>query len=227
MRALTRLEQALQQLLESPAAKLGKRRIHPVDLAVLLNRALEQGAMVGTARSYAPDRFTVRLHPSDLEPLAGIRERIEEELTLYVSTVAHERGLSFARRPQVQLVPEAGRPPGLPSVETGFAEAPVAEREPSEARPPSLRLRLPGGPGIPVERLPFAIGRALDNDLVLEDTRVSRHHARLHLLHGQVCVEDLGSSHGTRLNGEPVKVARLEPGDVLSLGGLEILVEAV
>jgi pSer/pThr/pTyr-binding forkhead associated (FHA) protein len=48
------------------------------------------------------------------------------------------------------------------------------------------------------------IGRAKDCDIVLPSENVSRRHATLFVVSGQVFLEDNGSANGTFLNGEPV-----------------------
>ncbi|MER6283353.1 ABC transporter ATP-binding protein/permease [Streptomyces sviceus] len=63
------------------------------------------------------------------------------------------------------------------------------------------------------------IGRADDNDLVIDDLVVSRHHAELRALpDGSYDIADLGSHNGTYLNGRPVTSARLGPGDIVGIG---------
>src|SRR5512136_1657190 len=73
---------------------------------------------------------------------------------------------------------------------------------------------------------PFAqstlnIGRASDNDIVLEDPLVSGHHLRIELAgEGKATVTDLGSTNGVQLNGQPVWPKTPTPlrfGDVLDL----------
>lgn len=54
------------------------------------------------------------------------------------------------------------------------------------------------------EREECVIGRGHDCDFVLDAEALSRHHARLTKVAGGWAVADLGSSHGTRVNGEPV-----------------------
>lgn len=62
------------------------------------------------------------------------------------------------------------------------------------------------------------IGRAMHNDIILNDARVSRLHARLEFSPSGCRLTDLGSSNGTLLNGKAVKEAILQPGDQILLG---------
>ncbi|WP_328429871.1 ABC transporter ATP-binding protein/permease [Streptomyces sp. NBC_00443] len=63
------------------------------------------------------------------------------------------------------------------------------------------------------------IGRAADNDLVIDDLVVSRHHAELHALpDGTYEIADLGSHNRTYLNGAPVTTAPIGPGDIVGIG---------
>ncbi|KKD06785.1 FHA domain-containing protein [Streptomyces sp. WM6386] len=63
------------------------------------------------------------------------------------------------------------------------------------------------------------IGRAADNDLVIDDLVVSRRHAELRAHpDGTYEIVDLGSHNGTYLNGGPVTRAQLGPGDVVGIG---------
>jgi len=64
----------------------------------------------------------------------------------------------------------------------------------------------------------FTIGRDKSNNLVIEDSRVSRSHARVEYTPTQCEYIDLGSSCGSKLNGKPVLRAKLRPGDVIELG---------
>ena len=69
------------------------------------------------------------------------------------------------------------------------------------------------------------VGRG-SGDVALEDPSVSRRHALFRPVGGLVEVEDLGSSNGTRVNGERiVAVTRLQPGDIVEVGDTSIEVE--
>lgn len=60
----------------------------------------------------------------------------------------------------------------------------------------------------------LAIGRAPDNDVCLPDRIVSQHHARVGATaDGAIVIEDLGSTNGTFVNGEPITRRTLHDGD--------------
>jgi pSer/pThr/pTyr-binding forkhead associated (FHA) protein len=73
-----------------------------------------------------------------------------------------------------------------------------------------------------VLRSPARVGRLPDNDIVLNDKRVSRHHAQVVNRGNRWVLRDTGSTNGTAVNGKIVEEAVLKPGDTISLGGLEV-----
>lgn len=64
----------------------------------------------------------------------------------------------------------------------------------------------------------FTIGRVAGCDLVIDDGKASRRHARLVVAGGVVEIEDLGSSNGTLLNDKPVQKRMLRDGDEVKIG---------
>jgi pSer/pThr/pTyr-binding forkhead associated (FHA) protein len=71
------------------------------------------------------------------------------------------------------------------------------------------------------------IGRDPGTEVPLaEDTTVSRRHARIRASDGGYCLEDLGSSNGTFVNGGRVTEAPLRPGDEVSIGGTRFRFES-
>jgi DNA-binding NtrC family response regulator len=71
----------------------------------------------------------------------------------------------------------------------------------------------------------LTVGRSAEADVVVDDSRVSRLHARLTNRGGTLVVEDLESRNGTRVNGHPVTSARpAARGDVIVVGPLEVIV---
>lgn len=72
----------------------------------------------------------------------------------------------------------------------------------------------------------YAIGRGKDNDLVLHDEGISRHHCRIVKTAAGWAVEDLGSVNGIRLNGRRVEGSEvLGAGDIIAICEQELRVE--
>ena len=111
------------------------------------------------------------------------------------------------------------------SVRDSFRPRPPAVPPPVVPVGPPADLFFPpavGGTGIR-----YIIGRDSRCDLLIEDTSVSRWHARLERAVGRWILTDLGSTNGTRLNGwrvhHPVPV---QPGDQVSFGSARFVVRA-
>ncbi|MBK8257052.1 MAG: sigma 54-interacting transcriptional regulator [Polyangiaceae bacterium] len=68
----------------------------------------------------------------------------------------------------------------------------------------------------------IVVGREPPSDLVIADSSLSRTHARFRLEDGQIFVEDLGSTNGTRLGGRRVEQEVIKPGQVVTLGAVTI-----
>ncbi|MFD8292168.1 FHA domain-containing protein [Streptomyces lavendulae] len=65
------------------------------------------------------------------------------------------------------------------------------------------------------------IGRALENELVVSDLQVSRHHAEFRSTGGRFEIHDLGSHNGTYVNGQPLPKSGstlLGPNDIVGVG---------
>ena len=112
-------------------------------------------------------------------------------------------------------------------IETGHSDTMVFAVPRPTAPAARLRIMAPDGD----ERMcefdgtGLTIGRSADNDLVLGDSRVSRHHARISGRRGTLVYADLSSTNGSRVNGVPVGELVLGVGDRIELGDTVIIVE--
>jgi Protein of unknown function (DUF3662)/FHA domain len=70
------------------------------------------------------------------------------------------------------------------------------------------------------------LGRGRDADFHLEDPNVSRRHTVVYWEGGRMYVKDLGSTNGTFVNGRPVTAGPVRDGDIITIGGSEIIVKA-
>lgn len=84
---------------------------------------------------------------------------------------------------------------------------------------PSPSLQFADGSVISLTEEIGTLGRRTDNTYVIADPRVSRVHAEIRREAGAVIITDLGSSGGTRRNGEVIAGPRmLDTGDTISFG---------
>ncbi len=81
------------------------------------------------------------------------------------------------------------------------------------------RLRLPDGRTVPIPKGGMTIGRMTDNDLVLDDPKVSRYHAHIWSSRAGLLIRDLHSANGVYLNERQIdNGAVLGDGDALRIG---------
>jgi pSer/pThr/pTyr-binding forkhead associated (FHA) protein len=71
---------------------------------------------------------------------------------------------------------------------------------------------------IMLDRFPIELGRGENSGVRLDDRWLSRRHCELNEIEGEVHVRDLGSRHGTFVNGKQVVEATIRTGDVLCIG---------
>ncbi|MGD0443820.1 MAG: SpoIIE family protein phosphatase [Edaphobacter sp.] len=75
---------------------------------------------------------------------------------------------------------------------------------------------------VPVDSLPFTIGRQADSNLYLANAQISRRHAVIHQDAEGFFLEDLGSRHGTLVNDARANTVRLNSGDRIGLGASDV-----
>lgn len=90
------------------------------------------------------------------------------------------------------------------------------------ASPPDEATIIPLVPRNPEQRTEMRIGRARNNDIVLDDANVSKLHAWLGIERGGYRLKDADAANGTRVNDESIQTrqsALLRDGDIIVFGG--------
>ncbi len=73
----------------------------------------------------------------------------------------------------------------------------------------------------PITRTIWRIGRGKDNELMLDDSSISRRHAEIHRnVHGSFDIIDMNSMNGVYINGEKIGKAMLQEGDEIEIGDI-------
>jgi hypothetical protein len=254
MPPLAAIERFFERLFERPTARLFRTRVQPVQIQRRIERAMETGRRPSADRTLVPNRFIVHLHPDELAGFDGVAEGLVSGLADEALSFARAHHYALADRPQVDLVADpvvahadirvearfaaptraerATAPEG--SADEGEQESPVDPTATAvftvpQAQFPRAVLQVTDPDGRSREMVVAAsgltIGRADDNDLVARDVRVSRHHGRIVGRRGTLVYVDLGSTNGSKVNGEPVAEVVLGVGDRLDVGDTTLVLE--
>ena len=228
---LARLEERLQALVEGSAALLFPSREKPPDLAALLVEAMRDGVRSDDGRApEAPNLYTIHLHPTEAAVLTE-NPALVQSLTETLQESAIEEGWVFPTSPAIRVQKDPQIPHGEARVtalnsQEGLGETsdlPVDDSPADVKLPENAFLIVNGTHTYPLDASLINIGRRSDNELTIDDARVSRVHAQLRAIRGRFVIFDLDSTGGTFLNGERINRAVLYPGDVVSLAGVPLV----
>ena len=206
---LQQFEQRLEQLVEGVFGRVSRGGLQPVELGRRLTREMDLERRVGIRGLIAPNHFTVRLAPRDLERFEPFADGLVRELAEGAREHARSEQYHFLGAVEVVLEADPGLAPGT------FRVAAETRAEAGQLTP---TLVLPDGRRVAVDRDPFVIGRLPECAVVLQDPNVSRRHAEIRLRQDAVVLVDLDSTNGTLVNGSPVQESPLVDGDEVTVG---------
>jgi len=243
---MERVEAFVSRIIEGWSARLFGAKLQPVQLAKRLIRAMEAHQTISLSKTFVPNSYVVSLGPSDFAQFEQFRRSLERDLAETLLGAARERSFTLLAYPSVEIERDEDMAPGdirvscalvdmsgeevepdaktLGSVESGHTM--VLDREAllkDRPRAPKASLEQRDASPVGLGPNPVLIGRDPQNDVVLDDRRVSRKHAEIRLRLGRYTLYDLQSTNGTYVNGRRVAEKVLENGDKVSIGGLEIV----
>jgi hypothetical protein len=246
MGIFARLETFFERLFEAPAGRLGAS-LQPVSLEKRIERAMDTSRSYRDDGVIVPNEYTLHLHPADFEGFASYRGSLEDDLAHRVLSRARHERYTLVARPRVRIMADPSVPrrdvrvaanviddegsrmrddrPVPASPDTVVFSRPGADPPPPDsAQRAYLLVRTDGAPPVQFELGGplISIGRASDNDVIVDDALVSRHHCQLKLQHGAYGFADLGSRNGSFVNGHQVNEIALGPGDMIRIGTTEI-----
>ncbi|MCX7622989.1 MAG: DUF3662 and FHA domain-containing protein [Thermomicrobium sp.] len=236
LQRLQQFEDFVEQLMEGAVGRIFRTTVQPAEIARRLERAMEAQQLATPEGPIVPNDFLVRLHPEDFVQFADFADSLSIQLEEWLLDIAEERDYGFVDQVRVRLIGDPAVPRRQIVVDAKIAELPAEDFGARQlwqrtevyrvlqdtGNVPRAFLRVSEGPmageTFLIRKRITTIGRALDNDIVLEALDVSRRHARIEYDAGQFRVVDQGSTNGTFVNGVRVEQAPLRSGDRLTLG---------
>lgn len=209
MGILDEFEKGLERVVNGAFAKTFKSGLQPLEVTAALRRELDtKAAVVARDRILAPNRFVVRLAPSDFERMSGLGPALIDEFTRLVQQHATTQRYTFAGGIDIRLQRDERLTDGVVRIDSENVKGEVVWA-------PVLDI---GGTRHPLRRGRTVIGRGSDADITVDDTGTSRKHVEILWDGRRAQVTDIGSTNGSRLNGAPVTTAVLEPDSVIEIG---------
>jgi hypothetical protein len=242
---VARFESFVERFMERTLTRTPHAQLQPIEIAKRLARVMESDQVVSTLGVRVPNIYDVELSPIDFDQFKPVQSTVTRDLETHLARVARERLFHPASAPIVRLHRNTDLRPGEIAVRAHMEDiGPVSNgRSVEEEQPAFERTRAmpaisaPGpvaprhhasklvvaGQAFRLEGSPVSLGRSGDNDIALDDRRISRHHATLELASGRWTLTDLGSTNGTAVNGRLIKQTPLHNGDRISFGGFEAI----
>jgi hypothetical protein len=214
---LQRFEERLERMVEGTLAKPFRSNLQPIEIGRRLTREMDLHRRVSVHGIIAPNTFTVTLAPPDVDRFANFIDALSRELADAAREHARIEGYDFVGPVDVQIYEgsklKAGRFVVDAQMVDGAPEGTYAD------------LVLPDGSRVEIGDHPVVMGRMPECDVVLADPNVSRRHAEVRRAGDAIVVTDLGSTNGTRVNGEPVRERALASGDEITVGSSTVVFE--
>ena len=214
MGILDQFEKGLERVVNGAFAKTFKSGLQPLEVTAALRRELDtKAAVVSRERILVPNKFRVRLSPSDFERMSGLGPALIDEFTQLVQQHATAQRYAFAGGIDIALERDPGLSAGIVRIDSENVKGAVTWA-------PVLDI---GGKRYPLTRSRTVIGRGSDADITLDDSGTSRQHIEILWDGKRAQVSDLGSTNGSKLNGEKVTKALLQPDAVIEIGRTRIV----
>ena len=214
MGILDNFEKGLERVVNGAFAKTFKSGLQPLEVTAALRRELDtKAAVVSRDRILVPNKFVVRLAPTDYERMTGLGPALIDEFMQLVQQHATAQHYSFAGGLSIKLHQDTGLSAGIVRIDSENVKGEVAWS-------PVLDI---GGKRYPLSKSRTVIGRGSDADITIDDTGTSRKHVEILWDGKRGQVNDLGSTNGSKLNGQPLNKAPLPPDSIIEIGRTRII----
>jgi hypothetical protein len=209
-------ERRLGGLVEGLFSKAFRSGVQPVEIAKRIMREMETGKSVGVSEVWAPNHFALSLSQEDAARYEQAEDAIVSELRRVIRETAAEHGWGLVGPPDVTFAVD-------PDLKRGdlvcVATLVQGEDEGRAGARAVVVIHEDGGERtVALSADSVTIGRLAECDVVLTDKGASRKHAQLKQRNGTWTVTDLGSTNGTRLNGQTIQSRELSDGDKITIG---------
>lgn len=209
MGILDSVERGLERAVNGAFARTFRSGVQPVEIASALKRELDIGAViVDRDRVLAPNRFVVRVSEKDADRLHQLGATLEQELRGVIVKHAKRQSYQLLGEPDVEIRRDSSITVGVLQVDASRVEGAVDWVAAVDV----------DGTRHELARGTTTVGRGSDCGIRITDNAASRRHLELIWDGAAGIARDLGSTNGSKINGQRFREAALSPGTIITIG---------
>jgi hypothetical protein len=180
---------------------------------------------------HAPDQYILFLNSDILQSLGENLSEVSESCKKGLEEIAKQHDYTLADSLTVTFEADPNLKGWEIRSEASYQSEKLEETQRFEQEALRNQPQLPKGAFLIVDgdrhftltQAVINIGRRDENQLVIDNPRISRTHAQLRVREGRYILLDVGSKAGTQVNGHRVKQHILRPGDVITIADVELV----
>jgi hypothetical protein len=232
---LDAIERTLSSTLERGPLRIFQARLEPVHVVRHLERLLDRHSLVTDDGVIVPHEMVVRLSPDDESRLMSAGSNVPADIAARLQRSMRTHGRRVLGPISVHIEADSAVPVGQMRAEVTRSDPPemdadvplaATSRIPIVLRTaPGVRITMPDGDVVSFAKDVISIGRSAENDIVIPDSQVSRHHAELRVNAASLELRDLESTNGTWVQGARIKSIPLTCPARVRIGGAEIQID--
>ena len=215
---LENFEKGLERIVTGAFSKTFKSDLQPIEIASAIRSEMDaKASIVSRDRILAPNTFVVRLSAADFARMRALGNNLVSELTDLTQKHAVKQGFQFGAALDIKLIEDGGLALGQVTVSstTEAIEVTWAPALDYDGR----RYLLTG--------TRTSVGRDTAADIQIDDSGLSRKHFEVIWDGSKAGVRDLGSTNGTKLNGQTISESPLQNDAVITAGRSDFIFRVV
>lgn len=217
MGILDSFERGLERAVNGAFARTFRSGLQPVEITAAIRTEIDTHAHpVARDRILVPNRFTARMSEADHLAMQAMGDGLLEELAALAEDYARQQHYQMLGPVQIELASDESLGVGMLEVDSQSERTAVKWRPTLEVN--GTRYPLSGR---------VVIGRGSEADITLDDPGISRRHLEVVWDGKRAQANDLGSTNGSKLNGDRFTKALLPNDSVLEIGRSRIVFQLV
>jgi pSer/pThr/pTyr-binding forkhead associated (FHA) protein len=215
-------ERRLESFVNGAFSKAFKSQLQPVEISAAIKAKMDvSAAVIGKDRILAPNEFRVSLSQPDLLRLNSLGDNLVAEITKQVS--AHVKKQRYQLTDELKISLSSSSTLAVGQIQVAASGSKAAQVA-NVTWVPALDI---SGKRYLLAKEKTTVGRDAVADIQVNDSGLSRTHFAINWDGANATVEDLGSTNGTTVAGQDVKLQNISADTIIKAGRTEFVFRVV